>query len=67
MGKMFLKVKPFQETLRQNMCGPASLKIVFDYYGIKKLEKEIAKICKVDKNLGADDKTLKMVAEKIRL
>ena len=64
MGKMFLKVKPFQETLRQNMCGPASLKIVFDYYGIKKLEKEIAKICKVDKNLGADDKTLKMVAEK---
>ena len=31
-----LPVKPFQETLHQSMCGPASLKMVFDYYGIEK-------------------------------
>ena len=33
-----LKIKSFQETLNAGMCGPASLKIVFDYYGVKKGE-----------------------------
>lgn len=61
-----LPVKPFQETLHQSMCGPASLKMVFDYYGIEKTEAEIAKMCKVDENLGIDDKTLKRVAEELR-
>jgi len=63
MEKDLLPVKPFQETLHQSMCGPASLKMVFDYYGIEKSEAEIAKMCNVDENLGTDDKTLKRVAE----
>ena len=37
-----LKIKPFQETLHADMCGPASLKIVLDYYGVSKTEKELA-------------------------
>lgn len=45
------------------MCGPANLKIVFDYYGIEKSEAEIARMCNVDKSLGTDDKILKRVAE----
>jgi ABC-type bacteriocin/lantibiotic exporter with double-glycine peptidase domain len=60
-----LPVKPFQETLHQSMCGPASLKMVFDYYGIEKSEAQIAKMCNVDENLGTDDKTLKQVAEEL--
>lgn len=60
-----LPVKPFQETLYQSMCGPASLKMVFDYYGMEKSEAEIAKMCNVDENLGTDDKTLKKVAEEL--
>ena len=38
MNKVLLDVKPFQETLNADMCGPASLKIVLEYYGINKSE-----------------------------
>jgi predicted double-glycine peptidase len=63
--KKFIKLKPFQETLYASMCGAASLKIVLDYYGIEKSEKELAKLCKVDKDLGVDDKDIKRVAEQL--
>lgn len=60
-----LKIKPFQETLYSSMCGPASLKIVLGYYGVDESEKELAKLCKVDKNLGVDDKDIKRTAEQL--
>jgi len=41
------------------------LKIVLDYYGVEKSEKELAKLCKVDKSLGTDDKSIKRVAEQL--
>jgi len=63
--EIILKVKSFQETLHADMCGPASLKIVLDYYGIEKSEKEFVKLCKVKKGLGWNDKDIKKVAEKI--
>jgi len=58
-----LKIKPFQETLNASMCGPASLKIVLDYYGVKKSEKELVKLCRHNKNLGVDDEKIKKAAE----
>jgi ABC-type bacteriocin/lantibiotic exporter with double-glycine peptidase domain len=58
-----LKLKPFQETLNASMCGPASLKIVLDYYGLKKSEKELAKLCQRSKDLGVDDEKIKKAAE----
>jgi len=66
MQKILLKVKPFQETLHADMCGPASLKIVLDYYKIVKSEKELAKLCKIKKGLGWNDKDIKKLAEKLR-
>lgn len=60
-----LKIKPFQETLNAGMCGPASLKIVLDYYGMEKSEKELAKLCRHDKNLGVDDEKIKKAAESL--
>ena len=60
-----LKINPFQETLYVSMCGPASLRIVLDYYGVKKSEKELAKLCKVDKDLGVNDKDIKRVAKQL--
>ncbi|MDO8469991.1 MAG: cysteine peptidase family C39 domain-containing protein [bacterium] len=60
-----LPVKPFQETLHQNMCGPASLKMVFHYYGIEKSEQEIAEMCNVDEDLGTNDTTIQRVAEEL--
>jgi len=60
--KKMLKIKPFQETLNAGMCGPASLKIVLDYYDIEKSEKELAKLCRHNKNMGVDDEKIKRVA-----
>ena len=65
MNKIMLKVKPFQETLNADMCGPASLKIVFDYYGVSKTEKELAKIAGLKKGLGIDEMGIKKTAEKL--
>jgi predicted double-glycine peptidase len=59
-----LKVEGFQETLHENMCGPASLKIILNYFGVKKEEQELAdlmgKTC-----LGTDDKGMKVAAESL--
>ncbi len=52
MKKILLDVKPFQETLNADMCGPASLKIVLEYYGTTKSEEELAKIAGHKKKLG---------------
>ena len=60
-----LKIKPFQETLNAGMCGPASLKMVLDYYGLNKSEKELAERCNVDSDLGADAKAIKNVAQEL--
>lgn len=61
--KKHLKVKPFQETLHGGYCGPASLKIVLDYYGVQKSEKEIAERCRRDSKPGTNDISIKRVAK----
>lgn len=65
MNKIMLKVKPFQETLNADMCGPASLKIFLKYYGVDKSEDELAMLCKVKKGLGTNDRSIKSAAEKL--
>ena len=60
-----LNIKPFQETLNNSCCGPATLKIVFGYYGINKSEDELAKISGWDKNLGIDDEAIKKASEQL--
>lgn len=42
MSVTMLELKAFQETLHEGMCGPASLKIVLDYFGVDKTETELA-------------------------
>ncbi len=63
--KKLLKLKPFQETLNTGYCGPASLKIVLNYYGMGKTEKELASLCGTDKRIGTDDKSIKRAAESL--
>lgn len=58
-----LSVKPFQETLHGGYCGPASLKMVLVYYGLKKTEKEIAEKCGRDPDIGTDASSIKKAAE----
>ena len=59
-----LKIEPFQETLNAGMCGPASLKIVFDYFGINKNEKELAKLAGTTKSLGTNVDGLILAAKR---
>ena len=65
MQKDLLPVKPFQETLFKSMCGPASLKMVFDYYGIEKSEREIARLAGTAEDLGTDEQGIKKAAESL--
>lgn len=67
MKKITLDVKPFQETLHADMCGPASLKIVLDYYGIDKSEQELAKLTRLVPGLGVDDKRIARAAKSLGL
>ena len=62
-----LNIKPFQETLNAGMCGPASLKMVLDYWGILKTENELAKLCNVEINSGTNDISIKNTAESFGL
>lgn len=45
------------------MCGPASLKIVLDYYGVEKTEQELKKLCEKTSDSGTNDPGLKKAAE----
>ncbi len=58
-----LDIQPFQETLHQSLCGPASLKIVLDFYGDQKTEGELADLCNWNKDYGVDDTDIKQAAE----
>ncbi len=65
MNKIMLKIKPFQEKLNCSYCGPATLKILLNYYGIEKSERELANMSGWDKDLGIDDKGIRRAAESL--
>jgi len=60
-----LKVKPFKQTT--GFCGPASLRMVLGYFGIKKSEKELAKLSGCSKSKGVEAGNLLKVAKKLGL
>jgi len=57
-----LDVKPFEQT--KGLCGPASLKMVLEYFGIDKTEKELAKISGANSSRGSSAKGLIRAAKK---
>ncbi|MEK7078010.1 MAG: cysteine peptidase family C39 domain-containing protein [Patescibacteria group bacterium] len=65
MKKITLDIKPFQETLYASRCGPASLKIVLDYYGINLSEKKLVGLTRTTKKLGTNDKGIVNAAESL--
>ncbi len=56
-----IKIKPFRQT--PGLCGPASLKMVLDYYGVSVSEAELAKAAGATKGKGVSKKGLKKAAE----
>jgi len=61
--KRHLGIQPFQETLHQSLCGPASLKIVLGFYDEQKTESELATLCDWNESYGVDDVNIKQAAE----
>ncbi len=60
-----LKVKSFKQTT--GFCGPVSLRIVLDYFGIKKSEKELAKLSGCSKSKGVEAEGLLKAVKKFGL
>ncbi|MFH1193038.1 MAG: cysteine peptidase family C39 domain-containing protein [Candidatus Jorgensenbacteria bacterium] len=58
-----LNVKPFQRT--PGWCGPASLKMVLAYYGLKKSERELARLSGATRSQGVEAPALLRVARKL--
>jgi len=56
-----IKLKPFRQT--PGLCGPASLKMVLDYYGVSVSEAEITKIAGASRKKGVSVKSLMKVAK----
>lgn|SRR3989338_5750540 len=60
-----LKVTPFEQTT--GYCGPASLKMVLEYYGVKKSERELARLSGATIGRGVEGKGLLRAAKKLGL
>jgi len=56
----FLKIKSYKETVG---CGPAVLKMVLEFYGIRKAEAELAKIAGTTKKTGTEISQLRKAFE----
>lgn len=56
-----LKLKPFRET--PGLCGPASLKIVMDYYGVSVSEADIARVSGATQEKGVSTAGLAKAAK----
>lgn len=60
-----LKIKPFRQ--KPGFCGPAALKMVLDYYGISKSEKELAALSGATPTKGVGVQGLLKAAKKFGL
>ncbi|MBI2028333.1 MAG: C39 family peptidase [Candidatus Levybacteria bacterium] len=58
-----LNVKPFRQS--SGLCGPASLKMVLDYFGTKRSEKELADLAGATTHSGVDSKGLLKAAKEL--
>ena len=57
-----IETRPFQEPLNRGLCGPSSLKIVLDYYGVRASLSGLAKLCATSPELGTDARGIKHAA-----
>lgn len=60
-----LKVSPFRQ--KPGYCGPASLKIVLGYYGVKKTEKSLVALSGCSASNGVEAPDLLKAAKKLGL
>ncbi|MGD0977481.1 MAG: papain-like cysteine protease family protein [Minisyncoccia bacterium] len=56
-----LNVKPFRQTA--GMCGPATLKMVLEFFGVEKSEEELAELTHCDPEKGITGEVIVRAAE----
>jgi len=61
-----LKINPIKQS-NSYYCGPASLKMVLDYYGIKKSQKEVARLTNTTSKTGCSKDALVDAVQKLDL
>lgn len=62
-----LPIQPFRETLYKGYCGPASLKMILQYYGIEKTEAELVKLMGINNDQGTDAEKIQKTAKSFGL
>lgn len=60
-----IKIKPHRQS--SGFCGPSSLKMIAEYYGIQKTEKELGVLSKCTEEKGSTAENLLSAARKIGL
>ena len=58
-----LNIKPFMQ--KSGYCGPASLKMILNFYGLNKTEKELAKLTGASKSKGVGAEGILKAARKL--
>jgi ABC-type bacteriocin/lantibiotic exporter with double-glycine peptidase domain len=58
-----LDLRTFEQS--NGYCGPASLKIVLDYYGVRKSERALAELCGATRERGTSARGLVSAARKL--
>ena len=58
-----LNIKPFMQ--KSGYCGPASLKMILNFYGLNKTEKELAKLTGASKSKGVGAEGILKAAKKL--
>ena len=61
---VLLDIKIFKQS-DDSLCGPASIKMILDFYGNSVTESEIAKLCNHTYELGTDDVHMKQACESL--
>ncbi len=59
-----LKIKPEKQNTSYS-CGPVSLKMILNYYGVNRSEKSLIKLASARKGYGCDPDDLVQAAEKL--
>jgi predicted double-glycine peptidase len=65
LARTTLPTGGWQEKLSSGRCGPASLKIVADYFGIPRTEDELARLCRTHPELGTTSRRIAAAARKL--
>jgi len=58
-----ISTKSFQEPLNGGYCGPSSLKIILEYYGVEADLNEISRLCHLHPALGISDRDIGRAAD----